>query len=155
MALKMDLSSRIEITEMELDDLDEVMSIERKCFPTPWPRGVFEMEVRSVRSHNFVAKIDGVLCGYIVTWRIYDEVHILNVAVHPKFRRLGLGRALVEHCFAYHVERGARHALLEVRESNEAAQGLYEKLGFTRVGVRHNYYTDNGEDAIVMIKVFD
>ncbi|MEM4658261.1 MAG: ribosomal protein S18-alanine N-acetyltransferase [Candidatus Methanosuratincola sp.] len=147
----MEPASRVSIEPMRLEDIDEVVGIEELCFPTPWPRGVFESEVRSARSLNLVARIDGTMCGYIISWKVYDEVHILNVAVHPQFRRMGIGTLLITTCIGYFLKKGAKHALLEVRVSNEAAQRLYEKLGFRRIGVRRRYYTDNNEDAIVMM----
>jgi len=151
MAVKIDVSSRIALDEMRAEDLDGIMDIEHKCFPTPWPRGVFEMELRSPRAFNLAARIDGVLVGYIISWRIYDEIHILNVAVHPDFRRMGVGRHLIGNCLGHFADKGANHALLEVRTSNYPALTLYNALGFEQVGLRKSYYTDNGEDAIVMI----
>ncbi|MEM4408548.1 MAG: ribosomal protein S18-alanine N-acetyltransferase [Candidatus Caldarchaeum sp.] len=155
MARKMELASEVSIEPMRPEDIDEVVSIEELCFPTPWPRGIFESEVRSSKSLNLVARIGGSMCGYIISWKVYDEIHILNVAVHPDFRRMGIGTRLITTCIDYFMKKGAKHALLEVRVSNEAAQRLYEKLGFRRIGIRKRYYTDNNEDAIVMMLTFE
>lgn len=133
------------------EDLDEVMKIEEQCFPTPWPREIFETELESPRSLLNVARVGGAVAGYIVAWMVYDEIHILNIAVHPDFRRMGLGEALLEDCLDYFSGKGAKQAILEVRRGNLGAQKLYKKLGFEPIGVRKRYYTDTGEDAIVMM----
>lgn len=151
----LDITPNIEMTYMVHRDLPRVMEIEHHSFPIPWPQKVFEMQIESERATNFVARIDGVVCGYIISWRIYDEVHVLNVAVHPEFREMGIGQHLVESCLEYFADLGSRLALLEVRKSNETAKNLYLRLGFSRIGLRKKYYSDNGEDAIVMMKVFD
>ncbi|HEX3037025.1 MAG TPA: ribosomal protein S18-alanine N-acetyltransferase [Thermodesulfobacteriota bacterium] len=141
------------IEDTRSEDLDDVMKIEEACFPTPWPRQIFEMELESTRSHMRVARVGGVTAGYIVAWMVYDEIHILNIAVHPDFRRMGLGEALLRDCLDHFFTKGAKHAILEVRRGNLSAQKLYEKLGFKAIGVRRKYYSDTGEDAIVMMLV--
>jgi ribosomal-protein-alanine N-acetyltransferase len=137
--------------DMRPEDLDEVMAIERLCFPTPWPRQIFEMELKSKRSFKCVSRIGGVVAGYIIGWMIHDEGHILNVAVHPDFRRMGIGDSLMRECLDHFSEKGAKYAILEVRRTNTGAQKLYEKLGFKPIGIRRGYYGDTGEDAIVMM----
>jgi ribosomal-protein-alanine N-acetyltransferase len=139
------------IDEMKPEDLDEVMAIEEASFPTPWPRQIFEMELKSKRSFKRVSRIGGVVTGYIIAWMVYDEGHILNIAVHPNFRREGIGETLMRECLDHFSKEGARYAILEVRRSNMAAIKLYEKLGFKSIGVRRGYYTDTGEDAIMMM----
>ena len=139
------------IEAMKLEDLDEVMAIEHACFPTPWPRRIFEMELKSKRSLKIVSRMRGVVSGYIVAWMIHDEGHILNVAVHPDFRRLGIAETLMKDCLGYFTQKKARYAILEVRRSNVGAIKLYEKFGFKSVGIRRGYYTDTDEDAIVMM----
>ncbi len=147
----MSVQPKIELEAMQLEDLDEVMDIEERCFPNPWPRRIFEMETLSPRALNLVARINGVLGGYIISWFIYDEIHILNIAVDPEFRNMGVGKTLMRTCLDHFIERGAKHAILEVRTSNTPAQKMYEKFGFSRIGVRKHYYSDNGEDAIIMM----
>ena len=139
------------IEEMRSKDLDEIMVIEEACFPTPWPRQVFDMELKSPRSFARVTRIDGVIVGYIVSWMIYDEVHVLNIAVHPDFRRMGIGENMLRDCLDFFLRKGAKHAILEVRRGNLGAKRLYEKLGFRSIGIRRGYYVDTGEDAIVMM----
>jgi ribosomal-protein-alanine N-acetyltransferase len=89
--------------------------------------------------------------GFSIFWVVHDELHILNVATALEHRRRGVGRAALEAT----LEHGRRHrctlATLEVRKSNVAALELYKSLRFRPVGVRPNYYADEGEDAIVMV----
>ena len=90
------------------------------------------------------------LAGMIATWFIIDEVHVANIAVHPDYRRLGIGRKLLAHALLHSAYKGANTAMLEVRRSNQGAQALYAQFGFTEVGVRVHYYRDNNEDALLM-----
>ncbi len=93
--------------------------------------------------------------GYIVTWTIYDEVHILNIAVHPDFRKMGIGESMLRDCMSHSAGRGLKYALLEVRVSNRGAINLYEKLGFKTIHTRRKYYSDTGEDAYAMMFEID
>lgn len=88
--------------------------------------------------------------GFVLVWRAADELHLIDVAVEPESRRLGIARVLLRHVMAHARANGATVALLEVRQSNEAALALYDALGFIRTSVRRAYYSDNGEDAIIM-----
>jgi ribosomal-protein-alanine N-acetyltransferase len=90
------------------------------------------------------------ILGFVVFWLVHDEVHVLNVATAVEARRRGVARALLERAADEGRRRGARLATLEVRRSNLPAIALYRALGYQEVGVRPNYYTDEGEDAIVM-----
>ncbi|HHY47820.1 MAG TPA: ribosomal protein S18-alanine N-acetyltransferase [Firmicutes bacterium] len=141
------------IRPMEPEDLDRVVEIERASFPTPWSWHAFMSELyQNSRSCYLVAVVDGQVVGYVGSWVILDEAHVTNLAVHPDWRRRGIGealmRALAEVCSARQVKR----MTLEVRVSNVGAQRLYDKLGFVKVGIRRGYYHDNREDAIIMWK---
>ncbi len=142
--------SELLIEEMRTEDLNEIIEIEEVSFPTPWPKRMFELELKSTRSFCRVARVSGVIVGYIVAWMIYDEAHILNIAVHPDFRRMGIGEMVLRDCLDNFFSLGARTALLEVRHGNDEAKRLYEKLGFKSIGIRRGYYADTGEDAVVM-----
>ncbi len=142
---------KFSIDQMKLQDLDQILAIEKVSFPTAWPRQVFEIELKSPRSFTRVSKIGDKVIGYVVAWTVYDEGHILNIAVHPEFRRMGIGEDLMIDCFDYFSKRHAKYALLEVRISNIIAIKMYEKLGFKSIGTRRGYYNDTGEDAIVMM----
>jgi len=142
---------KFSIDQMKLEDLEQIITIEQVCFPTAWPRQVFEMELKSPRSYTRVSKMGEKVIGYVVAWTVYDEGHILNIAVLPEFRRMGIGEDLMRDCLDYFSRRRAKYALLEVRISNIGAMKLYEKLGFRSIGIRRGYYNDTGEDAIVMM----
>lgn len=142
---------KFEIDMITPEDLDGITAIENVSFPTPWPKRVFEREIKSQKSYNRVIRFGATVAGYIITWTIYDEVHILNVAVHPEFRKMGLGERLLRDCISHSAASGLKYALLEVRVSNTGARSLYEKIGFRTIHVRRKYYSDTGEDAFVMM----
>jgi len=139
------------ITPARLADLDEIMQIERLCFPNPWSRQVFVEEFDQEFSRLIAIRHgdSGRMLAFINYWLVHDEVHVLNVATHPEWRRRSLARRLIQHAVEAGVARGAHLVTLEVRRSNEAARSLYQRLDFREVGVRSSYY-ENGEDAIVM-----
>ena len=140
------------VTSSTEADLDGVMAIERLSFPTPWARQAFREELarpwarlevlRRVETDDVVA-----FCNY---WLVADELHLLNVAVHPDERRRGHAARLLDHILSEASRNKARVVSLEVRLSNHAAQALYRKFGFREVGTRPRYYADNGEDALLM-----
>jgi len=133
-------------------DLDAVMEIERLSFPTPWPREAFAEEL--ARSWARIEVLRQVASGRVVAfcnyWLVTDELHILNVAVHPDERRHGHASTLLRHILAQARSASFRVLSLEVRISNRAAQALYRKFGFKEVGLRPKYYADTGEDALLM-----
>jgi ribosomal-protein-alanine N-acetyltransferase len=137
---------------MRHEDLDAVMEIERSSFVEPWTPGLFLHELRVPFSKTIVARAGAgtsAVLGYICRWLVGDEVHILNLAVHPECRHRGLGRALVQHILREAEARQATLVTLEVRRHNVAALALYRSLGFAERGVRRNYY-GHGQDAIIM-----
>lgn len=141
------------ISKMTPRDLDEVLAIERQSYPTPWSRHAFTSELTAnVYAHYFTARLDGKLVGYFGMWVFFDEAHITNIAVHPDFRRQGIGEQMMRFAFKKARELGATKMTLEVRLSNHGAQALYRKLGFQDRGIRKGYYSDTNEDAIIMWK---
>lgn len=136
---------------MQWSDLEQVMLIEGASYLSPWSRGSFEREISENSTATYVvAEQDGRICGYAGMWVLLDEGHITNVAVHPDHRRRGLGTALLSE-LARRAERlGVLQLTLEVRPSNHGAQALYQRLGFVARGRRKGYYSDTGEDAIIM-----
>ncbi len=137
---------------MELCDLDDVCAIEMELFPTPWSREAFEADLkRSPPTLALVVEEQGRVIGYVVGWIIEDEFHIGNVAVTTKRQGRGVAKRLLTEGIRIACEQGVRMATLEVRSSNERAIGLYEHYGFRPVAIRRGYYSDNGEDAIVML----
>ena len=135
-------------------DLDGVLDVDRSSFPSPWTRAMYEEELRHPGTAFILVLRTGEapVAGYCSYRLVADELQINNVAVRPDHRGRGCGRALVEAVLAHGRAAGARIALLEVRQSNQAAQRLYLGLGFTRVGERRRYYSHPEEDALVLAR---
>lgn len=142
----------LSIGPMRYEDLDQVVAIERASFRTPWSRSAFLSELlENQRACYLVARNgSGAIVGYAGAWLVLEEAHVTNVAVHPDWRRQGVGEALMRAIMETTAQKGARRMTLEVRTSNETARRLYERLGFVKIGVRPRYYQDNDEDALVM-----
>lgn len=141
----------LHIAPMTMDDIPQVHQIERVSFPVPWPSYAFRQELETNRmAHYLVAHMGGAVVAYGGIWLMVDEAHVTSFAVHPAHRRAGIGGRLMLDLMALSVRLGARVATLEVRLSNEAARLLYGRFGFRPVGVRARYYSDNGEDALIM-----
>ncbi len=135
---------------MNTKDLDEILEVENSCFKNPWTLGMFEEELYNLNAHYFVIVVDGKVVGYVGFWKIIDEAHITNVAIHNDYRGLGYGRALINALLNKAKELEIIAVTLEVRVSNSAAISLYESFGFVSSGVRYGYYSDNNEDALIM-----
>ncbi|MCQ4924183.1 ribosomal protein S18-alanine N-acetyltransferase [Tissierella carlieri] len=141
------------IRKMEEEDLDRIMEIEKDAFTTPWPKESFLLEItKNQLARYIVAEIDDVVAGYGGIWMILDEGHITNIAVESKYRKMGVGKAIVEGLIYLCNKERISAMTLEVRESNIAAQNLYKKYDFVESGIRPNYYADDNEDAIIMWK---
>ena len=137
---------------MLVADLDAVVEIEKASMPSPWSKELFEEELKREAARYFVAELDNEVVGYMGYWEAPQEAHIINLAIAPKFRQKGFGAQMLDHCLEFARKKGAGLATLEVRTSNEAAQALYAKSGFRTVAIRKKYYSDNQEDAVVMLK---
>ncbi len=137
---------------MEPGDLGEVLAIEDVSFPTPWSRALFLEEIDREFSDALVAvpREGGGVQGYSVCWTVADESHLLNIAVHPEARGQGVGAALLRECIRRGARAGAERIHLEVRAGNGAALKMYYREGFSHVGFRRGYYSDTGEDAILL-----
>lgn len=142
------------LREMTVEDLDQVMELENDLFPVPWTReGYFTFLIRQDTMFLVVEEKERILacCGLLM---VLDEGDVLNVAVRRERQREGIGRFLMESLIRLAGEQGVTTLHLEVRRSNETAIRLYERTGFTRDGVRRNYYTDPVEDAVLMTARF-
>jgi ribosomal-protein-alanine N-acetyltransferase len=135
---------------MVLADLDEVMAIERTSFKHPWSSHFFLEELRVACARAILAQVSGKIVGYALFWLLPDEVDIHNIAVDTNFRRQGIGQALLKQVALEARSRNASRVTLEVRVSNIPAQKLYESVGFISTGLRKGYYSDDGEDAVLM-----
>jgi ribosomal-protein-alanine N-acetyltransferase len=145
-----------EIRPMTLEDLSQVMEIENLAFSHPWSTDLLRRELTHEWSTILLAEErlpNGKmrLLGFAIFWLVHDELHVLNVATDPAQRRRGVARAVMEAAIEQARQRKCSLATLEVRRSNEPAIHLYRSLGFRSVGIRPNYYVDEGEDAIVMV----
>jgi ribosomal-protein-alanine N-acetyltransferase len=133
-------------------DLDGVLEVESESFTNPWTRDmyVWELQNRSV-CHILVVRTDDCrVAGFCAFWLVFDEIHINNLAMRPRFRGQGIGTALLHQVLAHARRLGAKRATLEVRASNAEARRLYERLGFYVAGTRRNYYTNPVEDALIL-----
>lgn len=143
---------KYEIIKMTQNDIDDVFSIEELVHPNHhWSKDSFYNELdNSLASYYCVKNEEAVIKGYIGFWQIIDEAHITTLAVHPECRRNQLGQVLliktIEECYKNMI----KYITLEVRESNLPAILLYEKFLFESIGMRKNYYQDNGENALIM-----
>jgi ribosomal-protein-alanine N-acetyltransferase len=142
------------IEDMKPGDLPAIIEIEKVSFTTPWSETSFFNELKKPRSFLKVAKKGERIVGYFCAGWIIDEGHVLDVAVHPKYRRLGIASTLVSLAIERLKEEGCRFVFLEVRDSNEPAKKMYAKFGFEFLGTRKNYYVSPAEDAVIMVLKF-
>jgi [ribosomal protein S18]-alanine N-acetyltransferase len=143
----------VEIRRLVYPDLPQVIAIERRVFPTPWSLAMFVLERSKQSGICLAAVLDWKhgrrLVGYLICSRYEQVWHVMNVAVDIGYQRSGIASALLAELYAQVDDSSARFTL-EVRRSNQAAIGLYEREGFQAAGIRRRYYQDNGEDALVM-----
>jgi len=132
-------------------DLREVMLIERSSFPSPWSEALFRQELLFFLSRSLVAEVvpEGIV-GYLLYWLVAKEVHLHNLAVKSNWRRKGVASGLIREMMKRGIKEGATEVILEVRTSNIPAIKLYERFGFSIIGRRRGYYSDTGEDALIM-----
>ena len=145
--------SRFFIRRMRSSDLSSVLAIEALSFSNPWSVNTFRGEIQNTAISFPLVVVqrpgDNVV-GYVIYWKIKDDVQVNNVAVHPDFRGRGIGEAMMRFVVDTVRAEGAAFITLEVRASNVAALSLYDKLGFGAMGRRKDYYTNPGEDAVVL-----
>lgn len=141
------------IAEMNADHVMQVAQLEKLCFPDPWSEKSIASELTNKLALWLVAEENGIVAGYIGSQTVPDESDMMNVAVHPDFRRQGIAEALVNALCDALKEKGSVSLTLEVRASNDPAKALYEKLGFEQVGRRPNYYRNPKEDALILKKM--
>jgi ribosomal-protein-alanine N-acetyltransferase len=142
---------RLTVTEMTAEDIPAVHAIESASFPTPWPPYAFREEIEANRMARYlVVRAGDRVIAYAGIWLMVDEAHLTTFAVLPAYRRRGIGGLLLSELMGLSADLGAAVCTLEVRLSNAAARKLYGEFGFRPVGVRPRYYSDNGEDALIM-----
>lgn len=143
----------IKIRPMQKSDIDDVIKIEEKAYGDHhWSKDSFYGELSNDLAHYFSAfdENTGKLVGYAGSWRILDEAHITTIAIEPEYRRKKIGEALLHRVVEECLKAEVKYITLEVRVSNVAAIGLYEKYSFKSLGTRKGYYQNNNEDALIM-----
>ena len=140
------------IEKMNASHVPQIAELEKVCFADPWSVTSIETELTSRLSLWFVAMEGDKVVGYVGSQTVIDESDVMNIAVHPDFRRQGIGEALLETLADALREKGSRGLTLEARVSNTPAVSLYEKAGFRQVGLRKNYYRNPKEDALILRK---
>ena len=143
------------ILEMNAAHVSQVAALEKICFADPWSEMSIASELQNLWSYWLVALEGDRVIGYVGSQSSIDEADIMNVAVHPDFRRQGIAETLINRLVADLKERDIHALLLEVRVSNTPAITLYEKLGFSQVGRRKNYYHNPKEDALILRKEWE
>jgi ribosomal-protein-alanine N-acetyltransferase len=158
LALREPYSDPYRIAPARLEDLDEIVRIERESFPVPWKKEFFESElVEPYRYARILAGDPGAIArvgGYLFAVSLHEEFHINKIATDARLRRLGWGRRLLEDALARAQSMGATAVTLEVRASNLAARHFYGSHGFREAYRRKCYYQD-GEDAFAMVLPLD
>ena len=138
----------LEIRRLTYADLPQVLSIERRAFPTAWSLAMFVLELSKPSGVCLAAVEEQRVVGYLICSRYADVWHLMNIAVDPPARRRGIATTLLEEMIARAGADGSY--TLEVRPSNTGAIALYERFGFRSAGTRRRYYSDTGEDALIM-----
>ena len=143
------------ILPMNESHVAQIAELEKICFSDPWSENSVASELNNPLSVWLVAEENGIVCGYVGSQTVLDETDMMNIAVHPDFRRKGIAAALIAELVRLLKERGSRILRLEVRESNAPAISLYETMGFTQLGFRKNYYRNPKENALILGKEWE
>ena len=140
------------IAKMNECHVPQIAQLEKLCFNDPWSENSIASELDNNLSLWLVALEDDKVVGYVGSQTVLGETDMMNIAVHPDHRKQGIGTALIVGLIGALEKRGSHSLMLEVRASNAPAIALYDKLGFTQVGRRPNYYRNPKEDALILRK---
>ena len=143
----------VDIRIVRPEDISDLLEIEQLSFPTCWLENFLNRAFGHIVTRLWLARNSADIkraVGYLAAIRSLDELHLLQIATHPKYRRLGIATALVKH--ALNVERNLKTVQLEVRETNEPAIFFYKRMGFDHTGRHPRYYSDTGEDALLLTR---
>lgn len=143
------------LTEMKAEHVPQIAALEQLCFTDPWSELSVASQLQNIWAYWLVALCGDQVVGYVGSQSSIDEADIMNVAVHPDYRRQGIAETLISRLAEDLKDRGIHALLLEVRVSNGPAIALYEKLGFRQAGLRKNYYRNPKEDALILRKEWD
>lgn len=145
------IGEQLQLAPMRDEDIAQVRAIELAVFPTPWPGSAYQRELNSNRAaHYFCLRRNRQLVGYGGLWSVGEEAHVTTIGVAAEWQGQGYGRVIFAALVSWSYALRANFISLEVRPGNEAAIHLYQTFGFKVIGRRRGYYTDNGEDAVVM-----
>ena len=145
----------IKIVSMDCSHVAAVAALEKTCFSDPWSENSIASELKNPLSLWLVALADSKVVGYVGSQSVMGESDMMNVAVDPDYRRMGIAYRLIETLIAALAEKDNHSLALEVRASNTPAIALYGKMGFTEVGRRRNYYRNPREDALILRKEWE
>ena len=145
----------IKIVSMDCSHVAAVAALEKTCFSDPWSENSIASELKNPLSLWLVALADSKVVGYVGSQSVMGESDMMNVAVDPDYRRMGIACRLIETLISALAERDNHSLALEVRASNTPAIALYGKMGFTEVGRRRNYYRNPREDALILRKEWE
>ena len=146
---------RVRISDVQLSDFSKIIEIEKVSFPSPWDFDTFLSTYVDSRCKAIVARRDEKIMGYCFSVDMENMLHVLNLAVNPAFRRMGIARRLIYEMSEFAKNSHKNAILLEVRVNNLPARSLYLSMGFTSATTWHGYYADTGEDAFIMVKRID
>lgn len=144
------VENNLRVARLGASDMAEVARLEALCFSLPWSEEQLQKALSEAHFIVYGLRLQGELLAYLSVFHLPGELEVLNVATHPKARRRGYARRLLELALSIARHLNLERAVLEVRQYNAPAQHLYAQLGFQQVGIRKKYYTDTGEDALVM-----
>ena len=145
----------MKIVTMTADHVSQVAALEAICFIDPWSEKSVASELNNPLSLWLVALDGDRVAGYVGSQSVLGESDMMNVAVHPDYRRRGIAEQLCLALVEALKEKGNHCLTLEVRSSNEPAKALYERLGFGQIGLRKNYYRNPREDALILRKEWE
>lgn len=141
----------MKIESMKLDDIDQVIEIEKECFNDPWPREAFIQDIELNKdAEAIVLKDEDKIIGYYHIWYMFDNADLTNVVIRKSYQGRKLGEFLLKDCIKRCIRKNVEFLHLEVRVDNQRAINLYKKLGFIDVRIRKGYYA--GVDGIDMVK---
>ena len=145
----------VRITKATTKDINAMYEIEILSYEMPWPKEMFVLDyLFDGKAHYYTAKWMRKIVGFVGIWNEDSKFHIVNIAVHPDYRKKGIGSKLMQFVISLARQSHKKEIYLEVRKSNKVAQKLYKKFGFNVVDTIEKYYT-NGEDGLIMRKVLN
>ena len=144
----------MKIIRMDESHVKQIAELEKLCFNDPWSENSIASELNNRLSLWLVAVEDDLVVGYVGSQTVLGETDMMNIATHPDYRKQGIGTALINELITELKNRNSHSLMLEVRVSNDPAISVYQKMGFTEVGRRRNYYRNPREDALILRKEF-